>query len=217
MTTDQMVERVRTLLNREDDDDLFEYPGEYYGALSYANRKAVEKLVTHAPELVYETTTVSSLDSGATYVLTDDHLGRLLLFTPPGPVGGTLLIPSLPEGRGDYWQDGRTITMVVTRLYSPLHVMWIPATISALDADTDSGLPVYMHDWICFRAAGDLARKPGFLGDPNSFEIRAVHEWVGRPDDVSDEGILGIISKQRENQGYESATDVSMPWYKRLT
>ena len=215
MGTEQMVQEMLTRLNRPEDDDLFEYPLDYYGALSRSHRYYYRKFAEHRPDLIYQATTLTSSDSGSTFTLTDDHYGEMLLFRSPGPPNGRIFVPSTPEGSGHYWQEGKTL-----RFLSPydgtLYVRWCPATVSDLSQTSDSVLPSYCDDAIIERACYYLAQKPGFLGDPEVYKANARREWMGETDDPSDMGVLGIISRQSAHQAYEGVDDVYAPWWRGI-
>lgn len=216
MNTEQMVQEMVERLNRPEDDDLFEMPREYHTALSRSHRYYKRKFVEHRPDLIYESTTLTSSDSGETFLLTDDHLGELLLFRSPGPPNGRPFVPSTPEGNGHYWQEGRTLRFLYP-YDGTLHVRWVPATIPDLDQGRDSQLPSYCDDAIIERACYYLAQKPGFLGAPEVYKANAAREWRGEPDDPSDMGVLGIISRQSAHQAYETLGGFYEPWWRNIT
>lgn len=208
MTTDEMVSRVRSeLLNRPDEDDLIVFPDDYYSALSTAERGLRAKIVGHYPELLYTTAVATTSDGGRTYDLTDDHMGSIEIWTPPGPPSGRLLSNVLPESRTfGYYHEGRKLVLNYPRVFTPgLYVRWIPAEQTPLSATQNSRLPLYCDEAICLNAAYQLASRPGFLGDAEDFRRRARVEWSGDPDDTSDMGVLGIISRQAATQGHQTA------------
>ena len=215
MGTEEMVEEMRIRLNRPEDDDLFEYPLDYYGALNRAHKYYRGKFVEHRPDLVYESATLQSSDGGDTFTLTDDHLGEMLLFRSPGPPNGRVMIPSNPEQNGHYWQEGRTLHML-TKYNGDLYVRWIPVTVTPLDQDTNSSLPAYCDEAIIERACYLLAQKPGFLGNPDVYKNNANAFWRGEEDDPSDMGVLGVISRQSAFGSYEGSGDDANPWWRGI-
>lgn len=215
MTTEQMALEMVRRLNRPEDDDLFEFPREYHSALSQAHRYYYRLFANHRPQLIYSNTTLTSSDSGSTFVLADDHHGEMLLFRSPGPPTGQVVVPSNPENGGHYWQEGRNIRFI-TPYNGTLYVRWCPATITDLDNANDSVLPSYCDDAIIERACYILAQKPGFLGNPDVYKNNAATEWTGDRDDPSDMGVLGIISRQSAHQAWEGADDSFTPWYRNI-
>lgn len=215
MTTEQMVEQMVRRLNRPADDDLFEYPLEYYSALSEAHRYYYRLFAAHRADLIYQTTTLTSSDGGQTFTLADDHYGEMLLFRTPGPPNGRPFVPSNPEGAGHYWQEGRTLHFL-TSYDNTLHVRWVPAAVPDLDGDSDSLLPAYCDDaiiqWACFV----LAQKPGFLGNPQVFQANSIREWSGDQNNPADMGVLGIISRQSAHQAWEGSSDYDSPWWRGI-
>lgn len=215
MTTAELVAEVKEALNRPADDDLFDSPGDFHEALTRAQRHFVQKVAVHYPDLVREDATLTSADGGDTYVLPDDHFGELDVWEPPGPPDGRLLEPSLPEsGRFGYWQQGRTIHLTSTKDFNPLHIRWIPAT-QVVDAVNDPSLPEYFREAYIFRAAYELAKKPGYLSeDPRFFKRLAINEWSGDPEDDSDTGIIGMLKNQQAYQGLEGVPTFDPRWYR---
>lgn len=216
MTTEQMALEMQRRMNRPEDDDLFGFPDEYYAALSQAHRYYRRLFAQHRPDLIYLSDTLTSGDGGNTFTLADDHYGEMLLFRSPGPPTGEPMVPSSPESAGHYWQEGRTIHMIY-KYDGTMYVRWVPATIADLGGDnSDSTLPEYCDDAIIERACYLLAQKPGFLGNPEVFKTNALREWSGDPDDPSDMGVLGIISRQSAHQAYEGAGDYYVPWWRGM-
>lgn len=217
MTTEQMAIEMAQRLNRPDDDDLFSFPDEYYAALSKAHRYYVRLFAMHRPELIYSSTTATSSDGGYTFSLTDDHYGEMLVFGSPGPPTGRVFVPSTAEGRGHYWQEGKTLRFL-NPYSNTIYIRWVPATISDLDGDTDSGLPAYCDDAIIERACYYLALKPGFLGNPEVYLQAALREGSGDPSDPADMGVLGIISRQSAHQAYEGGSDdYESAWWRGIS
>lgn len=217
MTAEQMALEMVSRLNRPDDDDLFSFPDEYYSKLSQAHRYYRRLFAQHRPELIYSNTTLTSSDGGSTFVLTDDHYGEMLLYRAPGPPQGRVFVPTQPEGSGHYWQEGRNIRML-TPYDDTLYVRWVPATVADLAPEnSDSTLPAYCDDAIIERACYLLAQKPGFLGDPNVYLRNSIREWTGDPDDPSDMGVLGIISRQSAHQAWEGSGDYETPWWRGIS
>jgi hypothetical protein len=215
MTTEQMAAEMKRRLNRPDEDDLFEFPLDYFGYLSQAHRHFYKLTAQHSPGFLYAVTTLTSSDGGNTFTLTDDHYGELLLFHTPGPPTGRPFVPALPEGDGHYWQEGKTLYFL-SPYSATLYVRWIPATVADLGQDTDSVLPSYYDDaiieWACFLAG----QKPGFLGNPEVFKANALREWRGEEDNPADMGVLGIISRQSAHQAYEGVSDMGVPWWRGI-
>lgn len=205
MSPEELVAEMLERMNRPDDDDLFEFPQSYYGALTQAKRKLRRKIARSRSEILYTTDIFTSSDGGTTFTLSDDHLGELVLFRDPGPGKVKPFIPGLPEGSGHYYIDKRTIKFL-SPYSGTLHVRWVPAaTVAINDSVTDSGLPVYCDDFLIWEACGIMAGTPGFMGDRSYFEGKAIQEWKGDPRDESDEGILGILKNQDAYQGMESS------------
>jgi len=220
MTATEMAAYIRDeLLNRPSEDDLFTYPTSYYAALTTAAKFYRDRIASHHPELLFEIETFDGDAAGEVYALDDDHMGEMEVWTPPGPPSGYMLSNVLPDsGLHGYYIEGRDIVLTSPRVYTPgLYVRWIPATFEALDSDTNSPLPSYCDEMICQRAAYIMSRKPGFLGNSSLYENEAIKLWSGNPDDPSDMGVLGILSRQNATQGHQTAADLgSLPWYKRI-
>jgi hypothetical protein len=217
MTTDERVTYIRDeLLNRPSEDDLFTSPTSFYDALTRAANHYYQKVAAHFPELLYQTETVTSDADGDTYTLSDDHIGELEVWAPPGPPSGRQLSNVLPDsGAFGFYIEGRDLRLTHARVYSPgLYIRWVPATVTPLDATTASPLPLYCEEAECLHAAYLLSKKPGFLGNPEDFRIRARNAWAGDPDDPSDMGVLGIISRQAATQGHQTAAGSGYaPWW----
>lgn len=210
MRTDEMVARVKgPLLNRPDEDDLFLFPDDYYGALTQAANWVYRKIAAHYPELLYQTTIATTEDGGQTYALPDDHHGEIEIWTPPGPPRGYMLYNVLPDSaQAGFYLEGRKIVLTFPQLYAPgLYIRWMPASVPRLNDQTNSPLPVYCDEMVCLRAAYELAGRPGFGGNPDEFRVKANREWAGDSDDPSDTGILGILSRQAATQGNQTASD----------
>lgn len=210
-----MVAEMVRRLNRPQDDDLFEYPLEYYQALTRAHKRAYRQVAQHRPQLLYTNTELTSLDGGTTFTLTDDHYGEMEVYRDPGPPRGEVLVPTNPEFGGHYYVDGRDLKMLYA-ISSSIHIRWVPRTIADLDEDTDSLLPAYCDEYIIEWACYLLAQKPGFLGDERTFYMNAMREWRGDPEDPSDMGILGVISRQSSHQAYEGLSDQATPWWRGI-
>lgn len=219
MTAEDAVKDVRRrLLNRPTDDDLHQYPDDYYHALTLAVAWMRRKIAGHAPGLLYETHgPIASLDGGVTYVLPSDHLGEIEIWTPPGPPRGRLLHSSNPEDlvdEGAYIQ-GRTITMLRTTNYSPgVYVRWIPATRAIKDREEETDIPEYTDEAVKQYAAYLMASKPGSLLEAQTFLTQANREFDGDPDSVSDDGILGRLKRSQAGQAASTAGGAGRPWYR---
>jgi hypothetical protein len=211
--TQELVEEVVRLLNRPTEDSLFDYPNEHHDALNRAIRKARRLVAQHFPNLLYESTTLTSSDGGNTFTLSDDHLGEIQLWRSPGPPKGILLMRTDAWGGGDYWIEGRDIKFTVPMTVEPLYVSWIPASHTNVNKGNDPTLPDYFRDWIANQAAAYMARKPGYLGDYSAFEARALNEWGGDRRDPSDLGILGTLKRQDVTNPYRTTTEGIHPWY----
>lgn len=224
MNSSEAVDRLKGILNRPEDDDLFSDPNDYYEALERAQQFYRRQIVSHYPGLLVETSSaISSDDGGESYDLPDQHLGEMEVWTPPGPPNGNVIPPVVPEAHafGYYVEDtgetGPTLYLTHERSYDPgIYLRWIPASAPTVDADTDPVLPAYMDDMLVFRAAYEMASRPGFLGDPNYYKTRAAHEWGGDPEVPSDAGVLGTLSRQSAHHGLETHGDAGRPWYKRI-
>lgn len=214
MKTQQLVEEVVRLLNRPEEDDLFDYPTEYHAALTRAYRHFRMKVAQVYPYLIYERATVTSSDGGNTFTLADDHYGEMQVWDVNGPPNGYLLTPSDPYGGNDFWMEGRNIKMIYP-YKNDLTVLYVPATTTALDDANDPTLPEYFFEPMANQAAAYLARKPGYLGDPEVFFLRARNEWSGDGRDPSDNGILGSLRRQSAQNAYRT-TAVARPWWRGI-
>lgn len=221
MNTDEMVTRVKDeLLNRPDEDDLFLFPDDYYSALTRSARYYYKQVAGHYTDLLYVTQVVTSSDGGESYDLPDDHFGEMEIWLPPGPPRGAMLVNVLPDaGRLGFYTEGRKIRLTVARLYTPgLYVRWVPATVATLNDSRNSPLPSYCDEAVCLRAAYEMAKRPGCLADADDFARRARTEWSGDPDDRSDMGVLGIISRQAATQGEQTAAGSgSDAWWRGIS
>lgn len=219
MTTSDLVSRLKNEeLNRPSDDDLFTDPDDYHGALTKAQRYFYRRTASHYPGvLVTEKGPISSDDDGRTYDLGDDHYSEMEVWTPPGPPTGTIIPPAVPEsGDFGYYTEGQLLKLTRKKDYSPgIYIRWVPATVPPVDNNNDPTLPNYFEDALVFRAAYHLAKKPGYLGDPDSFKDDAREEWAGDPEDPSDAGLLGTLSRQSAHRGREGRGS-PLPWYKRI-
>jgi hypothetical protein len=216
----QLATAVRRELNRPDDDDILDETGDlgqYYTALTTERDKARGKVVDHAPHLLVEETTLTADDgTGETYTLEDDHLGSLELYAPPGPRTGRRIYPGSPGMAEErFWMEGRIIRMTLPRSFSPgLYVRWIPVTVDAIDSDsTDSGLPLFMDDYLVLATAARLARRPGLGVDFRVFENLRDEAWLGRRGDPSDTGLLNTLKKHAANVGVEAQGAGGSPWW----
>ena len=224
MNGKQLAEAVRQELNRPDDDDILDPVGnliQYYDALTRERDQLRRKVATHAHHLLVVEVTVAAVNStGETYLLTDDHLGELQIFAPPGPRTGRRIYPGSP-GMADerFWMEGRVVRMTLPRVYTPgIYVRWVPATADAIEvSSTGSGLPVFCDDYLIAGAAARLARRPGLGVDFRVFEEKRDEEWIGRRGDPSDVGILGILKKHAANVGVEAGGAQGAPWWRGLT
>ena len=190
-TGTELSEDVRRLLNRPDDDDLLDPANDldtYLGELGRARDRARQKIVMHAPNLLYETVTVGASDAeGTYYTLSDDHLGELQVYAPPGARTGIRIYPGQP-GMYDqrFWMEGRNMYLTQPRVYSPgLYVRWIPATADSVTKTSDSSLSSFMDWFLIYDAAAQLAKRPGIGVDFRVFDAMRDEEWVGRRGDPS--------------------------------
>lgn len=232
MNGTELKEEVRTELNRPPADDLFDPAGDgalYYSALTWALKELRKKVGLHYPGLIRETDTLSAADSaGETYLLTDDHLGELELYTPPGVRRGNRIYPGSPgQGRQGFWTQGRTIYLSTPKVYTPgLYVRWVPVTPTVptsggsqavIDANaTGTGLPAYTDRYLIFSTCRDLAQRPGSNIDFRVFERRMDEEWFGRQSDPSDVGIIGTLKRQEAQADVRELDDSSAPWWRGL-
>lgn len=219
MTTQEMLDRLVELLNRPVDDDFFDHPTEHYTALSEANRYYYRQACTKRPQRFRQVTQVAADDdTGQTYTLTDDHFGRLRVFAPPGPRTGDELFPaSAGVHREGFYTVGSKLYLTVPRVYDPgLYLLWVPATLTDLDADNDSTLPSYMHECVIYRAAALLAQKPGSLMEPMAFQMKADEYWRGNERDPSDSGALGTLVHQDEHTGVAALDGDDSAWWRHI-
>lgn len=223
-TGTDLRERVQEELGRPDHDDMFDPDGDgsqYFRALTESLLRLRGKVAEFAPELLYEETTVAADDSaGSSYTLTDDWLGELELWTPPGVGRGLRILPGEPARYGEqrYWLEGRKAHMAIGRVYTPgIYVRWIPQTVADIDdSSADSGMPQYMDRWLIFDAAASLARRPGANLDYQAFDILRDEEWFGRRGDPSDVGILGHLTRLGYGQGRKHLGGGRYPWWAAL-
>lgn len=214
-----MLDRLVELLNRPVDDDFFTHPTEHYTALSEANRYYYRQCCLKRPERFRTVTAVSPDDStGETYSLPYDHFGKMRVFTPPGVRTGDELFPASAGLRRDgYYTVGSKLYMINPRVYDPgIYLLWTPATVTDLDADNDSTLPVYMHECVVWRAAALMAQKPGSLMDPSSYQMKADEYWRGNDRDPSDSGALGTLIHQDEHGGVAALDGDDEAWWRHI-
>jgi hypothetical protein len=214
----------RRILNRPNDDDLFDYPSDYFHALTVAVAWMKRKIAAQYPAMLYETFGVIAPDEGSArdpqvFTLPDDHLGEIEVWTPPGPPRGRLVYSTLPEEQaheGAYMQ-GRQIIFPRKRFHPGIYVRWIPATHEIKERETDTNLPAYTDEAVKQYAAYIMARKPGSLLQAESYLAAANAEFDGDRNSISDEGILGRISRQVANQAMATAAYVPIrPWYRGI-
>jgi hypothetical protein len=214
-----MLDRLIEILNRPVDDDFFAYPSEHYGALSEANRYYYRMVAIKRPQLVRVIATVAPDDaSGETYTLPSDHLGKLRIFTPPGPTTGDELYPASAGVRRDgFYTIGTKLYLTVPRVYDPgLYVLWTPATLVALDKDNDPTMPSYIDECLVWRAAALMAKKPGSLMEPQAFFNQADEYWRGNVNDPSDSGALGTIMQQELHGGVAALDGSGGAWWRGM-
>jgi hypothetical protein len=222
-TLDLIAELVGPILNRPTDDDLFTDPTDYEAALTRAEAYWYRMVATHYPDLLkVESSVITSADGGETYLMTDDHYGELEVYTPPGPPDGQIIVKTLPESQSfGFYVEGKKLKLTYKKDYNPgIYLRWVPATLTALKSTTtevDPSLPAYFHDAYLFQAAYYLAQKPGFIGDAEFFAQKAIAEWDGNPNSISDAGLLGTLSRQYAAGGYESTSIGPAPWYKGIS
>lgn len=222
MTTSEAIDRVKELLNRPSDDDLFTDPGDYHTALTRSQQFWYRQVASHYPDLLkqdHSSNPISTSDDGRTYQLGGDHLGEMEVWTPPGPPTGRVILPAVPEAnRQGFYVDGTDLKLVLKRDYDPgIYVRWVPADAPDIDGGTNPALPVYFDDALTYQAAYYMASKPGFLGDPQFYRQSAIKEWEGDPDSVSDAGILGTLSRQSAHGGFLSIGDHGGAWYHHIS
>ncbi len=222
MTTLKLIADLKgQVLNRPTDDDLF-VTLDFENSLTRAEAFWYRQVATHFPDLLkVEATVIASLDSGRTYVMTDDHYGELEVMTPPGFPTGQPLVQVLPEsGTFGFYIQGRNIKLTHKKSYNPgLYLRWVPATLAQLKSTetiVNPQLPAYFNDAYLYQAAYYLAQKPGFIGDAEFFAQKAAAEWDGNPQSLSDSGLLGTLSRQYAAQGFQSSGSVGGPWYKGI-
>ena len=217
-TPEEMAQNVRILLNRPDDDDLFQWPEEFLEAFNKAHRRIYRKVAQANPAVLVTETTKTTSDSGLTYDLEDHHFGQLEVWAPPGPPTGMMIPPALPNSSYfGYWVDGTDIRFTRQTVYSPLYIRWVPVTVAVVPPGGDHALPAYCEDMLEYDAAYIMAGKEGFAGNPMKYRELSNREWKGSDDDVSDMGILGILKRSGAAQGFEAAIGVEIqPWYKGI-
>jgi hypothetical protein len=214
-----MLTRLVEILNRPVDDDFFDYPTEHYGALSEANRWYYRQAAMKRPDAFRVVATVAPDDAaGETYTLASEHLGKLRVFTPPGPRFGYELFPaSQGLAREGFYVLGSKIYLTVPMVYDPgLYVLWVPNTVVDLDADNDSTLPAFMHDGLPWRAASIMAQKPGSLMEPMAFQQQADAYWRGNDNDPSDSGALGTLIHALEHAGVAGLDTYDGAWWRNI-
>lgn len=222
MQASEMLEVLQRKVNRPEQDDFFDYPDEFYAALTEAADSLRRRAVHQAEDLFREeyATPLTAQDStGETYLLPDDHFGEIMLFTPPGPRRGELLPPvnHYPVNRVGYFQNGRTIKLTRPKVYSPgLYLVWIPKNTDPIDQNNDSPLPSYFDYAIIYEAARILAEKPGSLINSAGFKARADAEWRGDPDRLDDTGILGILARQRAYDPQSHVHRYEGAWWRNI-
>jgi hypothetical protein len=218
-SVEELALNVRDMhLNRPEEDDLIQYPDEYYRAMSKAHRRIYRKIAKANPKVLVTETTFTSSDSGLTYELGDFHFGEMEVYAPPGPPVGERIYPANPDSNYfGWWIDGTTLRFTIQQLYSPLYVRWAPETVDDVDPGTAHLLPAFCEDMLEYETAKILADKPGIAINPAKFEGLANAEWKGRPSDESDTGILGILKRQAASQGIETAAGLGyQPWWRGI-
>lgn len=218
-SVEELAANVRDMhLNRPEEDDLIQWPDEYYRAMSKAHRRIYGMIAKVNPKILVTETTFTSSDEGLTYDLGDFHFGEMEVYEPPGPPTGARILPANPDSRYfGWWMDGTELRFTTQKLYSPLYVRWVPETVADITSEGAHLLPAFCEDMLEYETARLLASKPGVALDPRKFEAWANEEWKGRPSDESDTGILGILKRQGASQGIETAARLSgQPWWRRL-
>lgn len=217
--SETLAHRIRTsILNRPAEDDMFSFPEEFYEAMSRAHDRIRRKVADHAPDLLTQGDTITTSDGGESYDLTDFPLGGLLVYEPPGPPSGLRLYPALPESNYfGFWVEGSTLYLTLAHEYDPLYITWMPETADPISAETNHTLPRYCEDLLAYTAAGILAEKEGFAGNPEKFHALATKEWSGDRRDPSDTGILSRLKRSSMNAGFETHAGQSpAPWWKNI-
>jgi len=205
------------IMNRPEEDDLFAFPESYYEALTRAHKWLRNKVAKSAKGVLSATTTVTTSDDGDTYDLTDDYIGEIEVWEPPGPPTGHRIMPAVPEStyRG-FWLEGvgasQKIHLTDAKVFTPgLYVRGVTASASALDEDNEHTLPEYMEDCLLYRAAYLMSMTPA------RFKAMYLSEWRGDSDDPSDTGIAGQLARMRDNEGIMTGTDLDVqPWWRGI-
>lgn len=216
---EEIIQDVRNLLNRPEEDDFFQYPEEYLVALNKAHKRIYRKIAQTWPEILMQSTTKTSADSGLTYDLGDFHLGQMEVWAPPGPPTGERIPPALPDSAFfGFWVDGTTLKFTVQQDYNPLYIRWVPETVTDIESGATHVLPSFCEDMLEYETAGLLSQKQGFPGSAMKFTALAAREWRGDPIDPSDMGILGTLKRQAASQGYETAAGpTAQPWWRGIS
>lgn len=218
-SVEELARNVRDMhLNRPFEDDLIQWPDEYYRAMSRAHRRIYRMVAKTNPRILVTETTKTSSDSGLTYELGDFHFGEMEVYAPPGPPTGERIYPANPDSSYfGWWVDGTTLRFTIQQLYSPLYIRWTPETVADLTSDSSHLLPSFCEDMLEYETSKLLCEKPGIAINPQKFEILANAEWKGRASDESDTGILGILKRQAANQGVETAAGLGyQPWWRGI-
>lgn len=218
-TAERLALGVKTLLNRPDEDDLFEWPDEYLDAVNRAHRRIYNKIAQHAPGLIRTSSTITSSDGGASYDLGDFHLGQLEVYIPPGPPQGARILPADPDSSYfGFWVDGTKLRLTYSKYYDYLSVLWSPETVAEMAPDDEHVLPAFCESMLQYEAAFLLGNKPGFAGNPGNYAALSAREWRGDPTDPSDMGILGTIKRLAVSQGFETAIGLEgQPWWRNIS
>lgn len=218
-STEELAEAVRWALNRPEDDDLLQFPDDYYRALTRAHEFFRSKIAQHYPNMLKEVTTITSSDDGETWPLSDDHHGQIEVYEPPGPPTGRRIFPALVDsGQDGFYIEGDNVKLTYPRsALTQLYIRWVPDTVADLDSEQEHALPAYCEEAMVQKAAEVLARRPGVLADAGVYESEWIKAWQGNPNDTSDMGVMGIIKRLAANAGIETAAArPPQPWYRGI-
>ncbi len=211
----RLRDRIRRELNRPEEDDLFQWPEEYDGALERAIQHYRRLTAQHYPDVLYQVDIITpDEDDEYAFEPPGDHLGEMELWMPPGPPRGRRILPGTPlhyEMR--FYVQGGKLRLTRKRKFTPgLYMRWVPTEPD----ESTPPLPKYYDNAVVLKASELLASKPGFMGDPASYRHRSNMEWGGDPENPSDAGIIGTIERQSVDRGYENIGGDS-PWWGRIT
>jgi hypothetical protein len=167
-----------------------------YAYLTDAQLYWYEQIAVHVPQFLWGSPTkLATSDRGRTYALPAATLGTLLLRES---ARGDAILPAMEVGGDGYVLAGQTIRWPddESRTFADgPYARWV-AMPDVVNASAQPTLPARARPLMLYRALYLWASEPTSGADPNAFLNLEQEKWSGRPDDVSDVGLLGALKNE---------------------